>query len=89
MIDIIFSPIFVPTKNKKSMKSDIEIARSCKMKRIEEIASSVGINSESIEQYLNSAVFFLVRKFYMLRCLFGTLYAVSYTHLTLPTTPYV
>ena len=23
---------------------------------------------------LNSAVFFLVRKFYMLRCLFGTLY---------------
>ncbi|WP_455905727.1 aspartate-alanine antiporter-like transporter, partial [Alistipes shahii] len=24
--------------------------------------------------YLNSAVFFLVRKFYMLRCLFGTLY---------------
>ena len=26
------------------------------------------------EQNLNSAVFFLVRKFYMLRCLFGTLY---------------
>ena len=51
LIDIIFIPIFVPTKNKKSMKSDIEIARSCKMKRIEEIASSVGINSESIEQY--------------------------------------
>ena len=25
-------------------------------------------------KYLNSAVFFLVRKFYMLRCLFGTLY---------------
>ena len=24
--------------------------------------------------FLNSAVFFLVRKFYMLRCLFGTLY---------------
>lgn len=25
-------------------------------------------------KYLNSAVFFLVRKFYMLRCLFGALY---------------
>ena len=26
--------------------------------------------------YLNSAAFFLVRRFYMLRCLFGALYAV-------------
>ena len=37
--------------------------------------------SREIQQFLydsnktlNSAVFFLVRKFYMLRCLFGTLY---------------
>ncbi len=27
-----------------------------------------------VKYYLNSAVFFLVRKFYMLRCLFGALY---------------
>ena len=29
---------------------------------------------DDIEEYLNSAVFFLVRKFYMLRCLLGALY---------------
>lgn len=33
------------------MKSDIEIARSCKLHRIEEVASSIGIDNNSIEQY--------------------------------------
>ena len=33
------------------MKSDIEIARSCKLHRIEEVASSIGIDNDSIEQY--------------------------------------
>ena len=36
-------------------------------------SSGFGIGFIS-KYYLNSAVFFLVRKFYMLRCLFGTLY---------------
>jgi len=36
------------------------------------IATSNGINC--IDYNLNSAVFFLVRKFYMLRCLLGALY---------------
>ena len=33
----------------------------------------IHVNTE-LDVFLNSAVFFLVRKFYMLRCLFGTLY---------------
>ena len=33
------------------MKSDIEIARSCKMKRIEDVAKSVGIASDELEHY--------------------------------------
>ena len=33
------------------MKSDIEIARSVKMRRITEIASDLGIPEESVEQY--------------------------------------
>ena len=34
----------------------------------------IGLIASPFMDYLNSAVFFLVRKFYMLRCLFGTLY---------------
>ena len=33
------------------MKSDIEIARSCKMKPIEEVAATVGIPADSLEHY--------------------------------------
>jgi formate--tetrahydrofolate ligase len=33
------------------MKSDIEIARSVKMRRITEIAESIGIPQEEISQY--------------------------------------
>lgn len=33
------------------MKSDIEIARSCTMKRIEEVASTVGIPADALEHY--------------------------------------
>ena len=33
------------------MKTDIEIARSVKMRKITEIAESVGINKDEIEQY--------------------------------------
>ena len=39
-------PIFVASSiYYVTMKSDIEIARSCKMKRIEDVAKSVGIAS--------------------------------------------
>lgn len=45
---------------------------------IERLIKSAGFRykayPEQIDYNLNSAVFFLVRKFYMLRCLFGTLY---------------
>ena len=33
------------------MKSDIEIARSCKMKRIEEVAATIGIPADELEHY--------------------------------------
>ena len=33
------------------MKSDIEIARSIRMKKITEIAAGIGIPEDSIEQY--------------------------------------
>lgn len=33
------------------MKSDIEIARSCSMKRIEDVAATIGISAESLEHY--------------------------------------
>ena len=33
------------------MKSDIEIARSCSMKRIEDVAATIGISADSLEHY--------------------------------------
>ena len=33
------------------MKSDIEIARSCSMKPIEDVAAAIGISAENLEQY--------------------------------------
>ena len=45
-------PIFVASSiYYVTMKSDIEIARSCKMKRIEDVAKSVGIASDELEHY--------------------------------------
>ena len=37
--------------NNLTMKSDIEIARSCSMKRIEDVAATIGISADSLEHY--------------------------------------
>ena len=35
------------------MKSDIEIARSCNMKPIEEVAATIGIPADALEHYVS------------------------------------
>lgn len=39
------------TKTNKKMKTDIEIARECKMKKISEIAAELGIDEDCVEYY--------------------------------------
>ena len=49
--DFIFIFAIITLKKKITMKSDIEIARSCKMKPIEEVAATVGIPADALENY--------------------------------------
>ena len=81
-----------------SFPSDLEIARSAKLRPLNEVATDAGIPSEHLEIYGEGAAKIKLEAIESMSSRDKARYVVvsaitptpvSYTHLTLPTTPYV